>query len=113
MRAVYILCCGNGARLTDIANQLGVSKASACVAMTKLEEKGFVIRDAGRLIVLTPDGQREAKRVDGNFRAIYLFLTKELNVDSETALMDAGALEHVVSEVTVSALRSALHSRCD
>jgi Mn-dependent DtxR family transcriptional regulator len=109
LHTIYDLGRGaDGVRLTDIANRLDVSKASVCAAMAKLEARGFVVRGAGRLIALTPDGAREAKRVLDNFTVVHLFLTRKLNVDSHTALMDAGALEHVVSEQTVHALRSLL-----
>lgn len=106
MRTVLILSQGEyGVRLTDIASHFGVSKASACVAITNLEKRGFVVRDANRLISLTPDGEREASRVLDNFTVVNLFLTSKLNVDPHTALMDAGALEHAVSKETVDALR--------
>jgi Mn-dependent DtxR family transcriptional regulator len=97
---------GEGARLTDVAEQLRVSKASACVTVSKLEKDGFLIKDAKRLISLTPEGKKEAKRVAGIFAAIRLFLTSELNVDPHTAMIDADALEHLVSEETVNAMRS-------
>lgn len=109
LQTVFILGNGeDGVRLTDIASRLGISKASACVAISKLEENGFVVRDARRLISLTPDGEREAKRVIDNFTVISLFLTNKLNVDRRIALMDAGAFEHVVSAETVNALRLSL-----
>lgn len=109
LRTVFILSNGGGGvRLTDIAGCFGVSKASACVAVTRLEEKGFVARDVNRLISLTPSGEQEAKRVIENFTVINLFLTNKLKVDRHTALIDAGALEHVVSEETVNAMRSLL-----
>jgi DtxR family Mn-dependent transcriptional regulator len=109
LRAIFMLSDGNsGVRLTDIADCLGLSKASACVAISKLEENGFVVRAANRLITLTPDGEREAKRVIDNFTVIALFLTSKLHVNPHTAQTDAGALAHVMSEETVNALRLSL-----
>jgi len=50
IKAVYELSSGNeGARVVDIADRLGVTKASVCVAMKNLQEKGLVYRDGHRL----------------------------------------------------------------
>jgi DtxR family Mn-dependent transcriptional regulator len=107
LRTIYILSSQERAvRITDIASSFGVTKASASIAVTRLEKDGLVVRDSNRLISLTPDGEREARRVFENFTLINLFLTSKLKVDSNIALIDAGALEHVVSEETVDALRS-------
>jgi len=110
LRTIYVLSNGQfSVRLTDIAIHRDVSKPSACQIVTTLEEKGFVIRDAKRLISLTAEGAREAKRVMDNFTVISLFLTIKLKISRHTALIDACALEHVMSEETVNALRSSLH----
>lgn len=98
----------DGVRLTDIAALMGVTKASTCNAVTKLEQGGFLYRDGNRLIYLTPEGEQEASRVADNFTTIHLFLTRKLNVDEDTALSDAGKMVHVVSAETVDALRSLL-----
>jgi Mn-dependent DtxR family transcriptional regulator len=106
LRTVLVLSHENGGvRQIDIVNHLGISRPSACIAIAKLEQNGFVTRDAHRLISLTQNGEREAKRIIDNFTVINLFLTSKLNVDSHTAFMDAGKLEHVVSDETVNALR--------
>ena len=94
----------DGVRLTDIAALMGVTKASTCNAVTKLEQGGFLYRDGNRL----PEGEQEASRVADNFTTIHLFLTRKLNVDEDTALSDAGKMVHVVSAETVDALRSLL-----
>lgn len=96
----------HGVRVTDIASSFGVTKASASIAVTKLKKEGFVVKDCNRLVSLTSDGEREAIRIFDNFTVINLFLRSKLKVDSNTALIDPGALVHVVSEETVNALRS-------
>jgi Mn-dependent DtxR family transcriptional regulator len=95
----------NGVRQIDIAWHLGVSRPSVHTALANLEKNGFVTRNASRLISLTADGEREAKRIINNFTVINLFLTDSLNVEPHTARIDAGRLEHVVSAETVDALR--------
>lgn len=111
LRTIFILSCGNcDVRLTDIAHRLGISKASACAAVTQLAGKGLVVRDSRRLISLTPYGECEAKRIMDNFTVINLFLTSGLKIDPNTALIDADALEHVVSEETLNAMRLSLET---
>ncbi|HWS30707.1 MAG TPA: metal-dependent transcriptional regulator [Clostridia bacterium] len=109
VRAVqYLAKEDSGVRLTDIAALMRITKASTFNAVTKLEQNGFLYRDSNRLIYLTPKGEQEASRVAENFTVIHLFLTRKLNVHENTALLDAGKLEHVVSAETVDALRSFL-----
>lgn len=109
LQAIYDLARGaDGVRLTDVAERLQLSKASACVAVAKLEEMGLAVRDENRRIALTPDGEREARRALDDFRVVYLFLTKKLNVDPRTARTDADALECAASEETIDALRAFL-----
>lgn len=98
----------NGVRLTDIATLMRVTKASTCNAITKLEQDGYLYRDGNRLIYLTSKGELEASRVTDNFTVIHRFLTQKLKIDADTALLDAGRLEHDVSEETVNALRAML-----
>jgi Mn-dependent DtxR family transcriptional regulator len=83
-------------RLTDIATLIRVTKPSTYNAITKLEQDGYLFRDGNRLIYLTTKGEQEASRVADNFTVIHLFLTRQLNVNADIALMDAGRLEHVV-----------------
>lgn len=107
LRTIYFLSRQErGVRVTDIASSFGVTKASASIAVTKLEKEGLVVKDSNRLVSLTSDGEREASRIFDNFTVINLFLTSKLKVDSNIALIDAGALVHVVSEETVNALRA-------
>lgn len=106
IKIIYELSLHEGAvHISDIAANLEVSKASASVAAKSLEEKGLVWRDAGRLVYLTHKGQKQAMSVLDKFWIINDFLINELQVDSNTAYLDAHALEHVVSEETICALR--------
>ena len=110
LKTIFLLSGNDGSvRITDIATRFGVSKASASIAVAKLEEKGFVQRDESRRVILTAKGLREAKRVADYYNVISDFLTGKLNVDLSTALIDARALEHVVSEETINAMRTALN----
>lgn len=103
---LYLAESNKGARLTDIAARMRVTKASTCSAITRLEQDGYLYRDGNRLIYLTAKGKSEAQRVTDNFTVIRLFLTQKLKIDANTALLDASRLEHDVSAETVNALRA-------
>lgn len=106
IKIIYELSLHEGAaHISDIAVKLEVSKASASVAAKSLEKQGFVWRDAGRRVYLTHEGKKQAVCVLDKFSFIKDFLINELQVDPDTAYLDAHALEHVVSEETVCALR--------
>lgn len=106
LSAVCILEAENtDVRLVNVADMLNVSKASACAAIKKLENKGLLQRDNDRFIKLTSSGKCEAARVYENFVVIKAFLTNQLNIDSHTALEDAGKIVHVVSEETMACFR--------
>lgn len=106
LRAILCLAEGGaGVRLTDLAVRMQVTKASTCGAVTKLEQAGYLRRDESRLIYLTPKGEAEAYRIADTFTVIRFFLTQTLKIDADTALRDAGRLEHDVSAETVDALR--------
>ena len=57
LEAIYELSReGTGARITDIAERLGVSKASTNSAMATLAEKGLIIYEKYKEVNLTPKG---------------------------------------------------------
>ncbi len=97
LEAILILTNMRGAcRITDIALHLGYSKPSVSVAVTKLEEEGFVIRDDWR-IVLTDRGMKIAQ----NMLDKHSFFKKwfvNIGIDEETAINEACLLEHAVSD---------------
>lgn len=97
---------GDGARISDIAAKLDVSKASACVAMKALEQKKIVQRDVYRRVLLTPEGKNCAAFIQNKYAVIKRFLVEVLKLDERLANIDACALEHVISiETFYSMLR--------
>jgi Mn-dependent DtxR family transcriptional regulator len=97
---------GCGVRLTDIAARLSVTKSTANAAMATLAEKGLVEKGRYRHIVLTENGLDLAVGVAQKHRIIRRFFTETLRIDAETADRDACAIEHVVSDRTVEAMRA-------
>lgn len=99
---------GPGVRITDIAAHFGISKASACVAVQSLEKKGYVRRDAQRLVYLSSQGEEQARRMLDHYSLVSDFLTGTLQVAPNVASHDACELEHALSDESFSALRSLL-----
>lgn len=105
LEAVYELSqAGSGARLTDIAARMGVTKASANNAMAVLSEKGLITNEKYQEITLTPEGVTLARLVSGKHAALQRFFIEVLGVDAAIAEADACAIEHVVSRETIEAV---------
>ena len=94
----------NGARTTDVAAKLGVSKASVNQAMGLLVNRGLIIRERYGPVYLTEDGRDAAQAVCRRHRAIKSFLISVLGVDESAAEEDACQIEHVVSKETMASL---------
>ena len=98
IKAVYELDRdGEGARISDIAEKLNVTKASVCVAMKSLQQKKLVERAASRKVFLTPKGKHQAESMVNKFNLIKRFLMEVCRLDEDQAEIDACALEHVTS----------------
>jgi len=94
----------NGARTTDVAAKLGVSKASVNQAMGLLVNRGLIIRERYGPVYLTEDGRDAAQAVCRRHRAIKSFLISVLGVAESAAEEDACQIEHVVSKETMAGL---------
>lgn len=90
-------------RAVDIAARLDFTKASVSRMIKNLSEQGYVTVERGN-ICLTLEGGRAADRVYGRFLALRQFLTQYLGIMPEIAKLDAGAMEHFISDETFEAL---------
>lgn len=99
LEAVYELSVGEGgARVSDIAARLGVSKASVNSAMNALHQRGLVENEKYREIYLTEEGLRVARLTSQKHVILQTLLHRVIGVDSQQASEDACAMEHVISE---------------
>ncbi|HEY8422557.1 MAG TPA: metal-dependent transcriptional regulator, partial [Thermoclostridium sp.] len=74
LEAIYELSGGtSGARVSDISERLGVSKASVNSAMATLAEKGLVINEKYKEVFLTPAGLEKAKSTSEKHQIIQKF----------------------------------------
>ena len=90
-----------GIRSVDVAEQLGVSKASVNKAITTLKEHGMVEQTRYGRVTLTDTGLEYGKDVWHRHRTLRLFLTEQLGVDEETADDEACLMEHDLSADTM------------
>ncbi len=105
INAIYELSPGNeGARISDIAFKIGVSKASACIAARKLEENGLIYRDGWRLVYLSDEGRQQAVLMLNKYEIIRKFLIETLKMEQSAAKKDARAMERTVSIHTICAI---------
>ncbi len=91
----------------DIVLYTGFSKPSVSIAMKKLKEKGYIVDDESRYIVLTEKGREIATRTYDRHKVLCEALTK-IGVSEEIAKEDACKIEHEISEETLNALKSYL-----
>ena len=90
----------DGVRSVDVAEQLGVSKASVNKAVSTLRDAGYVEQNRYGRIQLTDTGLIYAKRVWRCHRMLRLFLERDLGVDPKVADEEACLMEHALSDDT-------------
>ncbi len=91
------------ARLTDVAEHMGVTHATAAKVITRLKALGLVEGRPYRSLFLTAEGAAIAERSRARHQVVVDFL-HALGVSAATAEIDAEGLEHHVSEETLDAL---------
>ena len=109
LEAIYRLAVSDeggarSVRSVDVAEQLGVSKASVNKALSMLKEANMVEQSRYGRVTLTPEGEKYAALVWRAHRALRLFLERDLGVASETADAEACLMEHVLSADTMERL---------
>lgn len=90
------------ARLTDLAEHMGVTHATAAKVVKRLEREGLVQSRPYRSIFLTEDGEALADQSRKRHKLVYQFL-RALGVNELTAEADAEGIEHFCSKETLAA----------
>ena len=91
------------ARLTDVAENMAVTQATAAKIVARLKREGLVENKPYRSLFLTEAGTRMADRSRVRHRVVYDFL-RALGIDDAVAEADSEGMEHHVSDVTLEAL---------
>lgn len=107
LEAILIIIRKYGAcRVTDIAEQIGYSKASVSVALKKLEADGCIKREDWR-ILLTKKGDEIAKHIYERHN-FFIEWFKKIGIDPKTAEEDSCLIEHVLSDESFNKIRDFL-----
>lgn len=107
LKVIYILKNNKGTvRSIDIAQHMGISKPSVCIAVKQLEEQGYIKKDPAGLIELTDSGKAEAELVF-EMHCFFEHVLMDAGISHEQAHIDAGRLEHAISEESFEALKKA------
>jgi len=106
LEAILVLSgsVGTAVRVTDLSDQLGVSKPSVSIAVRKLADAGLVDHERYGDIKLTSRGRKHAQDVAGRHNLLFRFLHEVLGVKKSVAECDACRLEHDLSPETVKHL---------
>lgn len=110
LKVIYQLQNSNGyVRSIDIADMRGVSKASVCVAMKKLQNENLIDMDEDKVIHLTAEGEKYASEVINKYNLIKQALIS-IDVDEQTAAQDACRIEHLISGETANKIETELNN---
>lgn len=85
-------------RSVDVAQKLGVSKASVNKALSTLKQKGYATQPYYGDITLTEKGYQYGSSVLERHNMLFNFLTKVLGIPPERAEREACAMEHAISD---------------
>ncbi len=106
LETILLLREQNGkVRSIDVANELNYTKASVSVAMKQLRENEFIRFEDDNSITLLPKGEEIAKAIYEKHKFLTAALVK-IGVDPIIAAKDACKMEHVISDETLTALKS-------
>ncbi|NLU37140.1 MAG: metal-dependent transcriptional regulator [Clostridiales bacterium] len=94
-------CSEGGIRSVDIAEALGVSKASVSNMTGILRKEGYVEKKKYGTVTLTESGRKAAEEIKRRCDLIEEYLNKVLGVEAATATADACRIEHIISSETV------------
>ncbi|MCR5002487.1 MAG: metal-dependent transcriptional regulator [Lachnospiraceae bacterium] len=112
LEAILIRIKENGAcRSTDVATQLGFSKPSASIALKKLEEDGYIIRDDWK-VLLTEKG-REIAEVTYDKHSFFKKWLVRAGISEKVAEDEACLIEHVISRDSFTKIKEYLLARDD
>ncbi|MBZ0164031.1 MAG: manganese-binding transcriptional regulator MntR [Notoacmeibacter sp.] len=95
------------ARITDIAQRLGVTHPTATKAISRLKREGLAVSRPYRGVFLTEKGMQMAARARERHRTVVDLLIA-VGVPPDAAEIDAEGMEHFVSDVTLAAFQEFL-----
>lgn len=92
------------ARAKDIADAMGVQRASVTNALQKLSQRGLINYQPYSSVTLTPEGFRTATRIVHRHKVLFDFLHTFLQIRPEVAESTACKLEHDIDDESLDTL---------
>ena len=96
-------------RVTDIANQMNISKPSVTKAINSLKENGLVDYETYGKIELTENGNDLAKKILEAYDISYVFFKDVLGLDDEESKREAEKLKLTMEDNTINNLAKYVH----
>lgn len=105
LETIYILSKKEDkVRKIDVSKYMGFAKPSVTRGISLLEEKKLVAVDDGGNIMLTKEGEKQAKGIYERHTVLTKMLVS-LGVDEKTAADDACRIEHYISDTSFKAIK--------
>lgn len=110
LRVIYELSkLGEAVRTSDVAEKLGVTRASVSRMMTELKSCGLIDKEKYGCIALTEEGYELAVQIKNKHDLIVSFLVDVLGVNKITAEKDACKMEHAISQETAERINNQIN----
>lgn len=105
LETIYLLSQkSNSVRSIDVAEYMGYSKPSISRAIGLLKQGGYLTVDEDGFLSLTQEGRNVAEKIFERHTVLSRFLIT-LGVDEATAAEDACKIEHVISDISLAAIK--------
>ena len=96
-------------RVTDIANEMNISKPSVTKAINSLKENNLVLSETYGKIELTEKGTDLAKKILEAYDISYVFFKDVIGLDVETSKREAEKLKLTMEDNTINNLAKYVH----
>jgi Mn-dependent DtxR family transcriptional regulator len=97
--------------VSDLARQMGVSKACTSRATGTLSEKGLISKSKYQGVCLTPEGKKQAAVLFRRHSTLRRFFCEVLQVEPAVAEKDACSIEHSISVESYRSIRKYLEKQ--
>ncbi len=94
-------------RAIDVATIMNLSRPSVSNAVHMLIQGNYISLDENHYIDFTPSGYAVALKIQERYNTFYNFLLS-LGIAEEVAAMDAGRMEHVISDESFVRFKEAI-----
>jgi DtxR family Mn-dependent transcriptional regulator len=97
-----------GIHSSDVANILGITRASVSRMMNVLKDEGYITKEKYGTVSLTENGRNVAVHVKRKYELLKRFLNDIVGVGAVTAAKDACRIEHLISFETTDKIAQQL-----